>query len=171
MVRFAVGDRVRCSISTEFARKGDTGTVQEISRFPFVKWDGKTWKGTEHGWYAIGEKDLDLIKGDTMDKSQAIKRLYAIEAEAKELRKVIEGKITFDKNKIYVAIWRNEPHILVGSNASEYYRFHDLTNTIRGIDSSMSNGQDVIDSASEQGTIHEFTDTRTALQFSLDNLK
>ena len=170
MAKFAIGDRVRCLVDTGFARKGDTGTVKESSFCPNVEWDGKKWKETKHGWYAVLTEDIELIKGDTMDKLQAIKRLDAIEAEAKELRKVIEGKVVYNTKKIYVGIWLGRPFILQGV-ADENNHFFSLESSCCFHDRTTT-GQSAIDSMEKDGgTIHEFTDTRTALQFFLDNLK
>lgn len=110
-----------------------------------------------------------------MDKAKAIARLDAIEAEAKELRKVIEGKVTFDGDKLYVAILgerplRSIPFILAGrpDGRHHFHSFQDCQDVWDGGPS----GQDAINSViSRNGTVHEFTDTRTALQFFLDNLK
>lgn len=105
-----------------------------------------------------------------MDKSQAIARLDAIEAEQKELRKIIEGKATFDRDKIYVAIVRKEPYILSG-RPNEGFFFYTHENSVMVFDEQKS-GQEAINSIEKNGgTVHEFTDTRTALQFFLDNLK
>jgi len=111
-----------------------------------------------------------------MDKNAAIKRLDAIEAEAKELRKVIDGGLVFDRWRIYVAVIGDTPYLLVGDlSADPRYRFNSFNSTAAGWSCPVKGGQEAIDyvvnGQAFPGTVHEFTDTREALQFFLDNLK
>lgn len=55
-------------------------------------------------------------KGDSMDKSEATKRLDAIEREAKELLAIIESGDgeKYDCKKLYVAIIRGKVYLLFG---------------------------------------------------------
>jgi hypothetical protein len=65
-----------------------------------------------------------------MDKSAAMKRLDAIEAEAKQLRELISEKdrLIFDRSKLYVGMDYNaRPYIMVGNDQDGgYYRFHNF---------------------------------------------
>lgn len=110
-----------------------------------------------------------------MDKDKAMERLDAIEKEAKELRKIIDGKrIEYGMGKLYVGVKDGEPYILTGSNTEKHYRFHTLaglTPSEQAWSCSQKTGQDCIDYHLADGfDIYVFDDTKKALQFFIDNL-
>jgi hypothetical protein len=114
-----------------------------------------------------------------MDKQEAIKRLDALEDEAKKLREIIEqgDKLIYDPNKIYVGVKNGCPYVMTGRTEADgglfclqsfdvgkkaLVRWHEAVRT----------GQECLDYHLKDGfDIHAFDDTREAFQFFLDNLK
>lgn len=121
-------------------------------------------------------KEWMKSNGGTMNKSEAISRLDAIEKEQAELRKIIEkgDKIVYDITRLYVAIYKGDPYILAGDGTSRYFRFHtfgDYNMSEQGWSSSNKTGQECIDYHLSAGfDIHVFDDTKEALQFFIDHL-
>jgi hypothetical protein len=104
-----------------------------------------------------------------MDKTEAIKRLDALDEEAKKLRKIIEGKneLVYDGTKMYVVIIENIPYILVGQRCENYYRWHSFEAiwlTEQGWASNHKTGQAALDYAKKYG-IHVFTDGKEGMKF------
>ncbi len=114
----------------------------------------------------------NFVEVATTDKQvDAQKRIDAIEREAKELREIIEGKkIVYDWQKLYVATKEgSRPLMLVGTKECETV-FSSFF--VSGLYLSIKKGQENIDYIISEGyTVSEFTDTRKALEFFLDNLK
>ena len=109
-----------------------------------------------------------------MDKDKAMERLDAIEKEAKELRKIIDGKkIEYSMKKLYVGIKDGRPYILAGTN-DDYYRFHCFNGpnpSEQGWGFPQKTGQDCLDYHLKCGfDIYVFDDTQKALQFFIANL-
>jgi hypothetical protein len=117
---------------------------------------------------------LGKHKETTMDKDKAMKRLDAIEKEAKELRKIIDGKLEYDSHRLYVGIYEENPYIMTGSACDECFKFFTLGQDLLSEQcyaSSKTSGQECLDYHIEAGfDIHVFDDTKKALQFFIDNL-
>lgn len=112
-----------------------------------------------------------------MNKSDALKRLDAIETEAKELRKIIDGKIEYKEDKLYVGVMSgqylgNGGYILVGTKGSfAFYCFRESP-TQQHWSSGHTSGQSCIDNfVANGGTVHEFDDVREGFKFFLENYK
>jgi hypothetical protein len=110
-----------------------------------------------------------------MDKTEAMKRLDAIEEEAKELRKIIienkKMKIYYDWHKLYVGVKDNVPYLLLGED-SKHFNFYNIRCTDGRWYDIIKNSQECIDSHIKDGfEIYEFDDTRKALEFFLGYLK
>lgn len=110
-----------------------------------------------------------------MDKQAAMKRLDAIEREAKELRAIIDRpQLRYDKTKLYVGVKDGEPYIMVGYNSEPYFRFHTfggLGKTQNGWCEPKKTGQECLDCHQNKGfEIREFTDTKEALEYFLSFL-
>ena len=108
-----------------------------------------------------------------MDK--AMERLDAIEKEARELRKIIDGEtIEYSMRKLYVGIKYGQPYILAGLSTDGYYRFHTFTGLNPSEEAwsfAKKTGQECIDYHLKDGfDIHVFDNTKEALQFFIDNL-
>lgn len=114
-----------------------------------------------------------------MNKSDALKRLDAIETEAAALRKIIDGKIEYKKDKLYVGVLTgkfcgNSPYILAGGEFDEYFRFHYFGErpTEQGWAPKTKTAQECIDCfISSGGTVHEFGNVREGFEFFLANYK
>ena len=118
---------------------------------------------------------LGKHKETTVDKDKAMERLDAIEKEAKELRKIIDGKkIEYSMKKLYVGIKDGQPYILAGDSSNQYYRFHTFSGcspTEEGWYFPQKTGQECIDYHLKDGfDIHVFDNTKEALQFFIDHL-
>lgn len=111
-----------------------------------------------------------------MDKTDAMKRLDAIEREAEELRKIIEKPegFIFDDHKLYVAIIDEEPYLLtqnVDTEECEWHSFdgsHPIGTTWAGEHVS---GQAALDYVETSGEIHEFSSAREGLEFFMKHYK
>jgi len=107
-----------------------------------------------------------------MDKMEAIKRLDALDAEAKELRKIIErgNGLKYDKWKLYVAIIGDRPYLLAGHDEANYFRWHQFAQvcTQMGWSSNHKTGQVALDDAQANGEVHEFTDRFEGMKFFYD---
>ena len=114
-----------------------------------------------------------------MNKREAIKRLDALDAEAKELRKIIERGDTmeYDENLMYIAIFDRNPYILMGESADNYFRWHSMgldgngTPTEQGWYSNHKTAQAALDYATSNGKLHAFGDPREAIEFFLATSK
>ena len=114
-----------------------------------------------------------------MDKQEAIKRLDALDAEAKELRKIIErgDAIEYDENLMYVAIFDSHPYILMGYALGVYFRWHSMgldghgCPTVQGWADNHKTAQAALDYAARRGTLHAFGDPREAIEFFLAQSK
>lgn len=115
-----------------------------------------------------------------MNKQEAIKRLDALDAEAKELRKIIErgDGMEYDENKMYVAIFPDShPYILMGSTPDKYFRWHSLGLAGKGLPTTNgwtinhNTGQAALDHATQQGRLYAFNDPREAITFFLTSAK
>ena len=114
-----------------------------------------------------------------MDKQEAIKRLDALDAEAKELRKIIErgDAIEYDENLMYVAIFDSHPYILMGESENNYFRWHSMgldgwgRPTEQGWYSNHKTAQAALDYATSRGKLHAFGDPREAIEFFIANSK
>jgi hypothetical protein len=111
-----------------------------------------------------------------MNRQEAIKRLDALENEARELREIIkqEDERVYDGRKIYIGIKDGKPYIMVGYNDRNYFRFHCFTDykTKQGWAWPKETGQECLDYHLAVGfDIRAFDSTRKAFQFFLDNLK
>jgi hypothetical protein len=117
--------------------------------------------------------------GLNMDKQEAIKRLDALEGEAKKLREIIErgDKIVYDKSKIYVGIKYKCPYVMTGEghgngNLFRFHSFDGIWKAVAGWIDPQPTGQKCLDYHLADGfAIHAFDDTREAFQFFIDNLK
>jgi hypothetical protein len=118
-----------------------------------------------------------------MNKQETIKRIAAIESEAKELRKIVErgdkiiydqdDKIIYDKDKIYIGIKDNIPYIMAGSEVDHYYRFHSFRkcSTEQGWCASKTTGQACLDYHITSGfRIYDVDNTKGAFRVFLNNL-
>jgi hypothetical protein len=116
------------------------------------------------------------IKGESMDKQEAIKRLDALEGEAKKLREIIErgDELIYDKRKIYVGVKDGQPYIMAGRGYAQYFRFHAFSGNYRteqGWDNPKSSGQGCLDYHRECGfDIRAFDDTREAFEYFINFL-
>jgi hypothetical protein len=113
-----------------------------------------------------------------MDKQEAIKRLDALDNEAKELRKIIEqGDMVYDEGKIYIGIMCDEPYVMTGryplpGSAFCFQSFDRGKKELIRWDSEKATGQECLDQHLSDGfDIHAFDSTREAFQFFLDNLR
>lgn len=109
-----------------------------------------------------------------MNKQKALARLDAIEKEAEELRKIIDGKIEYDGSKIYVATGGGKehcsaPYILCGTGSE--YSFFSLSNTHSRLITTFSIVDCFAYCEERDFTIHEFDNRREALQFFLDHIE
>jgi hypothetical protein len=115
-----------------------------------------------------------------MDKRDAIKRLDALEGEAKKLREIIEkgDKLVYDSSKIYVGVREGVPYLMVGNGDiidGKDFLFMPFDRGRRALTAwapGKSTGQECLDYHIHTGfDIHAFKDTREAFQFFLNNLK
>jgi hypothetical protein len=108
--------------------------------------------------------------GVLMDKLEAIKRLDALDAEAKKLREIIEHDDTleFDKCKLYVAIIADQPHLLVGNG--NYFWWHRFIehNPVTSRWSEHQTAQIAIKRAATVGKVYAFTDCFEGMKFFYD---
>jgi len=114
-----------------------------------------------------------------MNKREVIKRLDALDAEAKELRKIIErgDAMEYDNSLMYVAIFDSHPYILMGYASGEYFRWHSLgldgygNPTTQGWADNHKTAQAALDYAARNGKLHAFGDPREAIEFFLATSK
>ena len=127
--------------------------------------------------YKKGDKlnEGTLVGGNT-DKKDAMKRLDAIENEAKELRKILEkpDRIEYDFKKIYVLEYRGTlpvyKHILLGTRGYfSWYSINNVEQTFNGTRYECQ--QDALDCVlgREDCTVHTFTNRNDALKFMMEN--
>jgi len=144
--------------------------------------DGACHKGSTAEIEA--RKWLVSHKEEPMDKKEAIKRLDALDAEAKrsyveraELRKIIEKpeKLEYDESKLYVAMFRGEPHILAGQDSQKYFRWHSFDGELpssRAWSANHNTADDAIKYANEHAEkITAFSDPREGLEYFMAHYK
>jgi hypothetical protein len=114
-----------------------------------------------------------------MDKQEAIKRLDALDNEARKLRKIIEqaDKLVYDEEKIYIGIKDGEPYVMTGRGPSPgsafcFQSFDEGEKSLIRWDNNKATGQECLDYHLSDGfDIRAFDSTREAFQFFLDNLR
>jgi hypothetical protein len=123
--------------------------------------------------YKCGDKlnEGTVIGGIMNNKEEARKRLDAIEAEAKALRKLIDKpeRIVYDKYKLYVLVASHVlPCILFDVNGEAH--FMDFNGSSGGWNSTPHTGQELLDSIRKISgcTIHEFTNRDDAFKFMME---
>jgi hypothetical protein len=104
-----------------------------------------------------------------MDKTEAIKRLDALDEEAKKLREIIEqgDRLEYDGHKMYVVIIDGRPYLLAGQSSSGYARWHSFDKswlTEQGWTMSHKTGQEALDYVKEYD-IHVFTNGKEGVKF------
>ena len=107
-----------------------------------------------------------------MDKKEAVKRLDALESEARELRKIIEApeepkRLVYDWRKVYVAVSpaSEMPYLLAGKSEDQYLRWHLFRNTEQGWAPASKTGQEALDSVQGQFEVREFDDPRAGIDY------
>lgn len=114
----------------------------------------------------------------TMDKANAMARLDAIEREASELRKIIEGKtgLVYDESKIYVGLLDDQPYVMSGRSCNPnagfvFQSFSGDRPALKIYSYPRETGQACLDYHINAGfEIRAFSDTKEALQFFIDNI-
>ena len=107
-----------------------------------------------------------------MDKQEAIKRLDALDAEAKKLREIIErgDKLTYIPTKLYVGVNQAGPALLAGEG--DYFRFQHFSGyepTICGMSHNARTAQRAIDTEIFYGNeVHAFSDRFEGMKFFYD---
>jgi hypothetical protein len=162
---------------------GGSGTVGEIIGCALIGARVRWPNGHENGYRVNYNGKFDLcyanVKGESsMDKQGAMKRLDAIECEAKELRKIIEKPegIEYDDSKFYVGLAADgNPCILAGvrTRLFAFFMFKGAYPTEQRHGRSRDTAQEMIDQFLEEkgATVHPFSDVRQGLEFFLEHYK
>ena len=172
-----IGDRVKRGPDWEWGIQdgGAEGVVSErldSDGWVKVRWDNGFTEKYRYGYN--GKHDIAKVetKETTMDKAKAIKRLDAIEGEAKELREIIErgDRLEYDEDKLYVAILLGKPYLLCGSAFSNYFRWHSFVMqcTVQGWSFNHETAQAALDYVANGGKVYAFTDRFEGMKFFYD---
>jgi hypothetical protein len=109
-----------------------------------------------------------------MDKQEAIKRLDALEGEAKKLREIIEtgDNIEYDKRKLYVLIDKNdgEPALLASFGTDGAFEWKPFSGSpaIRAFFYKQPTAQEAINQALSYGKVYGFSDRFEGMKFFYD---
>ena len=107
-----------------------------------------------------------------MNKTEALARLDALEAEAAKLRDVINApdskpRLFYDERKLYVAMCGGNPSLLAGYEPSGYFRWHEFQgySTEQGWASNHITGQAALDYVQDKYEVREFADAREGMDY------
>jgi len=113
------------------------------------------------------EDFLKLKEDKGMDKEEAIKRLDALDHEAAELRKIIEGdELVYDKAKMYIWVTPSDVYVL-HRVASKYawISFEAGCSSEYEANGDFDSGQRAVDGRREAKGIYVFSDPKEGLKF------
>jgi hypothetical protein len=109
-----------------------------------------------------------------MDKKEALSRLYSLEREASELRKIIEkpdDTKVFDTSMLYVAVVNRKPYLLAGvDNKFSWWGFEQASyeSPTHNRLCDRSTAQEALDRIAIDGTLYSFSNPREGIAFFCD---
>ena len=127
--------------------------------------------------------DIDINGGTIVNKSEALSRLDALEAEAKKLREILskpEEPVEYYSTRAYVATRARAPknsapncYMLLGGSTSgeDSFAFYSLENSTARWDSPTKSAQDAIINIIKDGfQVREYDSKRAALSAMLERM-